>query len=1184
MDIAELGFRVDTRGLKKAASDIDRLDKSSARAEKSTKGLSKSLKFIGGLGIGAALAGIAKGAFDTFRSFEQMKMSLKTVVGSAEGADRALSKITEFAKETPYTLDQSVQGFQKLKALGLDPSISSLRSYGNTAAAMGKDMMQMIEAVADASTGEFERLKEFGIKAKSEGDKVSFTFQGITKTVGKNSKEIQQYLLDIGNNTFGTAMSDQMDTVNGALSNLSDSWYQFQIALAEGLGLGESGKELFKSLAGVVSAATAYVKDAAIEWAFFVDNLKYGDGIYAVVRESFNYISDGLASIMEFISPVTDLFKKYSTEIGEVVATLAGSQAVWALVAGGVGLITTAVTAMSGALVANPIVALITAIGMAAYVIYDNWDGISQWFSDLWTDVKQWFSDAWSGIEEIILNYTPQGLIYSHWDKITLYFSDLWAMVSTVTRQAWDGIKSYLADIGSNLMDGLINGLKNQITAVVDTVGHIADSVINKFKSVFDIHSPSKVTHKIGVQTGEGLENGIIKGGKGAVNAAQQVADDVNSTLRQIGEGIVDDIFDKLLGKSGKSWGDIGRGIVNDLVGAVTGSIKTSLFGGSGGLTTIGGGINPLSGGGLKTLFGGLSTQGSLINRAGALLIGNQIGEGISSVANMFGTKIGNAFAGAAEMTNFQLGGAALVGGLIGSIGQAGTGGGIGGALGSLGAVALGLGPIGMIGGALLGGAIGGLFGGGKQVGSGYNLGYAHGGVTGGRYVTTDKGWLRGESDTPSDLDPKFEAELNARFDVAEQSIIAAADRYGYAGAKAFIDQYSSAAHKMDDRDLAEEAFNEWFDSVTDGMIRGIFGTDIDKFVRAGERLSQAFNRISTATGVMETALASLGSTMELSTLSLGNAASVVIEGFGGVEKFNAIMETVKSNLNAQLQAIADAFKGAIAYYKKLQADALNIRKELSSMRLGANSALTVVQQHTVSRSMFDTTAKAAAGGDELAASGVVGIGKQYLTLAASQSHTRAEFMKAQAYVANAFNEVAGNIEALEDPTVQMVKLQEEAIAAVREELEQMILDAEVAGLALEQQTAQTDQLTTQTQLLANLPSALGGVINSSIESRISAARESWSIAGLAINGSHAQGLDYVPFDGYIAQLHKGERVVPANQNNNNDVVREIRALREETRQLKAELIKVKQINQVQKRALVIANEYDPNVPEGVAA
>lgn len=33
------------------------------------------------------------------------------------------------------------------------------------------------------------------------------------------------------------------------------------------------------------------------------------------------------------------------------------------------------------------------------------------------------------------------------------------------------------------------------------------------------------------------------------------------------------------------------------------------------------------------------------------------------------------------------------------------------------------------------------------------------------------------------------------------------------------------------------------------------------------------------------------------------------------------------------------------------------------------------------------------------------------------------------------------------------------------------------------------------------------------------------AVAG--VNGSHASGLDYVPFDGYIAELHKGEMVVP---------------------------------------------------------
>lgn len=34
------------------------------------------------------------------------------------------------------------------------------------------------------------------------------------------------------------------------------------------------------------------------------------------------------------------------------------------------------------------------------------------------------------------------------------------------------------------------------------------------------------------------------------------------------------------------------------------------------------------------------------------------------------------------------------------------------------------------------------------------------------------------------------------------------------------------------------------------------------------------------------------------------------------------------------------------------------------------------------------------------------------------------------------------------------------------------------------------------------------------------------------INGSHANGLDYVPYDGYIAELHKGERIQTADEAN----------------------------------------------------
>ena len=192
-----------------------------------------------GIGIGV----LATDLIRVNEKFQNLKSSLKTVTGSSEAASQAFSMIEQFALTTPFNLDQVVESFIKLKALGLDPSKRALESYGNTASAMGKSLNQMIEAVADASVGEFERLKEFGIKASSQGDEVAFTFQGITTTVQKNAEAIQGYLLSIGENQFGGAMSDQMKNLTPAFSNFRASIEKLQVAIGEG-GLNDMIVEL----------------------------------------------------------------------------------------------------------------------------------------------------------------------------------------------------------------------------------------------------------------------------------------------------------------------------------------------------------------------------------------------------------------------------------------------------------------------------------------------------------------------------------------------------------------------------------------------------------------------------------------------------------------------------------------------------------------------------------------------------------------------------------------------------------------------------------------------------------------------------------------------------------------------------------------------------------------------------
>ena len=265
MDLATIQIKVDTREVNSANDAIGKLGKTGTQTgkdlnaandslTKSTNRVSTAYKALGGvmaaLGVGALVNSFA----NTVTATERLKGSLVTVTGSAENAAFAFEELLRFANTTPFTLDQSVQGFTKLVALGLDPSERALKSYGNTAAGMGFDLNKMIEAVADASTMEFERLKEFGIKASQQADQVTFTFAGVTTTVGKNAQEIQEYLLGIGETNFAGAMEDQMARLPGMLSMLSDNVTKFFLAIGDAGGINAFGAAISAASAAMVFA------------------------------------------------------------------------------------------------------------------------------------------------------------------------------------------------------------------------------------------------------------------------------------------------------------------------------------------------------------------------------------------------------------------------------------------------------------------------------------------------------------------------------------------------------------------------------------------------------------------------------------------------------------------------------------------------------------------------------------------------------------------------------------------------------------------------------------------------------------------------------------------------------------------------------------------------------------------
>lgn len=225
--IALLGYRLTGQG------DLNKFNSGIKGAERNLAAFAATAArwgAIAGAALGAGAVLFGKSIISTNAQFEKFHATLEILEGSSAKADESFAWIKTFAKTTPFEVAEVTDAFVRLRSYGINPTDGTLRAVGDAASAMGKTLGEGVEALADAATNEFERLKQFGVTASVAGDQVAFSWQEngktVTKTVKKNGQEISAFL--VGNfSRFKGAMDKQSKTWNGMISNLSDTWTNF---------------------------------------------------------------------------------------------------------------------------------------------------------------------------------------------------------------------------------------------------------------------------------------------------------------------------------------------------------------------------------------------------------------------------------------------------------------------------------------------------------------------------------------------------------------------------------------------------------------------------------------------------------------------------------------------------------------------------------------------------------------------------------------------------------------------------------------------------------------------------------------------------------------------------------------------------------------------------------------------
>ena len=240
-----------------SANGFERDMKKAERTSGSLGGAMGKLKSVlAGVFAATAISAFTNKVVDARAEYEKFNAVLSNTFQSDKVGAAALNMLTDFATKTPFQLNDLTGSFVKLVNRGFNPTMVEMTKLGDLASSQGKGFDQLTEAVLDAQTGEFERLKEFGINASKQGDKVKLSFKSVPKEVANIDAAIRNALMSYGEMTgVAGSMNVISQTLGGKISNLGDQWNSFLVAVG-----GESGG-IFTGVISGVSVALAFLTD-----------------------------------------------------------------------------------------------------------------------------------------------------------------------------------------------------------------------------------------------------------------------------------------------------------------------------------------------------------------------------------------------------------------------------------------------------------------------------------------------------------------------------------------------------------------------------------------------------------------------------------------------------------------------------------------------------------------------------------------------------------------------------------------------------------------------------------------------------------------------------------------------------------------------------------------------------------
>lgn len=374
---------------------------------------------------------------------------------------------------------------------GLVQLAADLASFNNL------DPAEVLEKLRSGMVGEVEPLRSLGVNLTQAAVEAKAMEMGL---VGANG--------EISNSALLTAryalIMEQTKTAQGDFARTSDGLANStRIAKAQ---LGDMAAQIGTQLLPIAIQLVGVVREA----------LTWFQGLNPETQKTILIV----IAIAAAIGPLLIVVGQLITAVGAVIPV---------------------VTAVAGIL-SGPVLLAIGLVAGAIVLLYVGW-------KNNWLGIQQSVQAAISIIRLVIQAF--QAALRGDWSAFGEYLRQAWDVAWTLIKgrvdSAWEGIKGAVSNIiqnvknfftqtdwaslGSNIVNGIIQGIKNGATAIANAAKAAAQAALNAAKSLLGIKSPSAAFANIGQQMMAGMAQGISLASKWPETASLQVVNQVTGTF-----------------------------------------------------------------------------------------------------------------------------------------------------------------------------------------------------------------------------------------------------------------------------------------------------------------------------------------------------------------------------------------------------------------------------------------------------------------------------------------------------------------------------------------------------------------------------------------------------------------------------------------------------------------------------